>query len=488
MKKYSGLLGLCMGLSLTLASWSALAQFDISAASEGEVSDSGEESSSANTDRRLYVSPMASYISPDSDRKQKDGYGGTVSVGKRMTSGLNLELTGFYSTADLDLPGSPLNGEAQKLTGVGAAAMVFPSQTLPNLYAILALHQGYGEFETPSVTLNYTTTVFDSGLGYLFPLTDTLGFDVFLRTEARYRMDNHNRKAVGGEKSSYDLVANIGLLIPLGKLPVEAPAEVEVVAAADADGDGIPDDKDTCPDTPAGTAVNETGCEGDTDGDGVLDRLDTCPDTPAGTAVNETGCVAVADADGDGVPDDKDTCPSTPAGTAVNETGCVGDADGDGIPDDKDTCPDTPAGTSVGETGCAPEPGCRPPKPGEPINLEGCATGESVVLKGVNFEVNKDRLTANAKVILNTVSDALVSSSTLKVEVGGHTDSQGGDAFNQKLSEARANSVKAYLVKRGIDGGRITVKGYGETQPVDTNETAEGRENNRRVELKVLDQ
>jgi OOP family OmpA-OmpF porin len=286
-----------------------------------------------------------------------------------------------------------------------------------------------------------------------------------LRGEARYRYDAHTRPEAGkgGKKDFYEGVFNLGLWIPLGKLPIQASAEapVEVVqpAVTDADGDGIPDDQDTCPDTAAGVTVNEKGCEGDADGDGVVDRLDNCPDTAAGTAVNETGCAVVKD------------------------------SDGDGIPDDKDQCPDTAAGTTVNETGCAPKvEGCRAPAPGEPINLEGCATGEAVVLKGVNFEVNSARLTANAKVILNQVADSLAANPAMKAEIGGHTDSTGADAFNQKLSEKRAKAVKDYFVKRGIDAARLTSKGYGETQPVDTNETPEGRELNRRVELRVLQQ
>lgn len=471
MKKYSGLLG-ALGISLALVSFSAMAQDEFDEG--GEDADIGETGGDAEVggglgfgDRRAYVAPMLSYTLADEDRNTKDGIGGAVSVGKRFTSGLNLELTATYVEFDSKAAGK----QTVELTGVGAAALIFPSRALPGLYGILALHHGnvknHPTSPIASTDFDYRTTIFDPGVGYVHPLTQYLGgFEAYLRAEARYRMDAHNRKVlgVGGQKHFYEGVINIGVQIPLGDVPVievpEAPPEeVAVIESAplDSDGDGIPDDMDQCPDSPAGVPVNEQGCEADTDGDGVVDRLDTCPDTPAGTAVDEQGCTAIVDTDGDGIPDDQDQCPDTPAGSAVDERGC-------------------PA---------APEPGCRAPAPGEPISLDGCATGDAIVLRGVTFDTNSARLTANAKVILNQVADALNARADIKVEIGGHTDSVGADAYNQKLSERRARSVYDYLVARGVSPSRMESRGYGKTQPVDSNETSEGREVNRRVEMKV---
>lgn len=470
MKKYSGLLS-ALGFALALVSIGIPAQdeeIDEGAAEAEDTTFSAEGGSrgQGSSDRRAYVSPMFSYTLADSDRNTKDGIGGTMSVGKRVTSGLNLELTATYVQMDWDGGGS----EAAELTGVGAAALIFPVQSLPGLYGVLALHHGQVKKHPTSPVaspctdasncFDYRTTIFDPGVGYLFPLTDG---GIYLRTEARYRMDAHNRKVAGtgGNKHFYEGVFNVGVVIPLGELPVIAPPPEEVAvvesAPSDTDGDGVSDDMDTCPDTPAGVPTNEQGCEADTDGDGVVDRLDTCPDTPAGTAVSETGCTAVVDADGDGIPDDKDQCADTPAGVAVDENGCPAQA------------------------------GCRAPAPGEPITLEGCATGDAIVLRGVTFDTNSSRLTANAKVILNQVADALNARTDLKVEIGGHTDSVGSDSYNQKLSERRARSVHDYLVARGITPSRMQSRGYGETQPVDSNETNEGREINRRVEMKVIE-
>jgi OmpA-OmpF porin, OOP family len=466
MKKYSGLrgvLGLCL-FALSAGAWAqdiggVIAEADVDDASADE---GGDASQLANAnDRRLYFSPMFSYTLADSDRRTDDGIGGAVSLGKKMTSGLNLELTGFFTRMD----GEEDADDKAQLTGVGLGAMIFPSTTFATLYGLVAVHQASAE-DHPSVVVgttgNYKTTVADFGVGYLFPLNQFLGgFQAALRTEARYRMDSHHEQFAGdgGKDEFYEFAFNVGLLIPLGKLAGEPAAEVEVVPAAsgDADNDGIPDDADQCPDTPAGATVNETGCENDADGDGVVDRLDTCPDTAAGTSVDEKGCAAAADKDGDGVPDALDQCPDTAAGTTVNETGCEAKSE------------------------------CRAPAAGEPIDLEGCASGEAVVLKGVNFEVNSSRLTANAKVILNQVADSLAAQPGMKVEIGGHTDAQGSDSFNLKLSERRAQAVKDYLIARGIAPERLLAKGYGESQAVDSNETPEGREINRRVEMKVLE-
>jgi len=134
-----------------------------------------------------------------------------------------------------------------------------------------------------------------------------------------------------------------------------------------------------------------------------------------------------------------------------------------------------------------PPPPCQPPAPGQPINLEGCKVGETIVLRGVNFEFNKATLTVNAKTLLDQVADALLSRPDIKVEIDGHTDGVGSAAYNQKLSERRAEAVKQYLVGRGIDAGRMTTKGFGKTKPIADNSTEEGRELNRRVELKVTE-
>jgi OOP family OmpA-OmpF porin len=170
------------------------------------------------------------------------------------------------------------------------------------------------------------------------------------------------------------------------------------------------------------------------------------------------------------------------------EVVAVTDADNDGVLDDVDQCPDTPYGTTVDTTGCPPpppEPVCAPVGENGEVELAGCTTGDVVVLHGVTFEFDSERLTANARTILDGVVTALESAPDIRVEVGGHTDARGSDDYNQRLSERRAASVRDYLVDKGIDAARLSAVGYGEAKPVADNDSDEGREQNRRVELTV---
>ena len=233
----------------------------------------------------------------------------------------------------------------------------------------------------------------------------------------------------------------------------------------DADGDGVVDANDKCPNTPAGTAVDASGCPKDSDGDGVLDANDKCPNTPAGTAVDASGCAA--DADHDGVVDGVDLCPNTPAGTKVDLFGCAIDSDGDGVTDDKDACPGTVAGVTVNAKGCTAL----------------FQAGQPLVLLGVNFETGKAILLPSSQSVLDQVAQSLVDNPEVNVEVGGHTDNTGSQATNRRLSDARAKAVRDYLISKGVDGGRITAKGYGPDKPMADNATTAGRAANRRVEL-----
>jgi OOP family OmpA-OmpF porin len=145
-----------------------------------------------------------------------------------------------------------------------------------------------------------------------------------------------------------------------------------------------------------------------------------------------------------------------------------------------------PAPEAAPEPAPAPAP-CQPPVAGQPVSFEGCKIGDTIVLHGVNFEFNKASLTLNAKTLLDQVADALLARKDIKVEIDGHTDGVGSAPYNQKLSEARAASVKKYLEGRGVGRGRMSSKGFGKSMPIADNATDEGREQNRRVELKVTD-
>ncbi|SEK28449.1 OmpA family protein [Halomonas daqiaonensis] len=170
---------------------------------------------------------------------------------------------------------------------------------------------------------------------------------------------------------------------------------------------------------------------------------------------------APRDTDGDGVNDANDQCPGTPAGVAVDAVGCPLDSDNDGVPDFQDQCPGTPAGVEVNALGCE----------------------EDLVLRDVNFEFDSATLTMGAEQILADVAQKLRSNENVRVRIEGHTDSRGSEAYNQDLSQRRADSVADFLARQGVDMERMRTIGYGESQPVATNDTEAGRAMNRRVEL-----
>lgn len=230
----------------------------------------------------------------------------------------------------------------------------------------------------------------------------------------------------------------------------------------DADGDGVADPLDKCPDTPKGVKVDADGCALDSDGDGVTDNLDKCPGTPQGVKVDAKGCAL--DSDGDGVADYMDKCPGTPAGAKVDAKGCALDSDGDGVADYADKCPGTPAGAKVDKDGCA----------------------KQIILQNVKFELNSNALTADSRAVLDDIATSLKGRTDISsIQVIGHTDSTGAASYNQALSEKRAKAVADYLISDGVDGSMLSSKGMGESQPVADNSTAEGRAANRRVELQV---
>ncbi len=166
------------------------------------------------------------------------------------------------------------------------------------------------------------------------------------------------------------------------------------------------------------------------------------------------------DTDGDGVIDD--ACPNTPLGVPVNSDGCINDNDGDGVPDYLDQCPETPLGTVVDTNGC-------------PIMV--------LSLKGVHFATNSATLNNSAISILNNAVRKMKAHPSANFTIEGHTDSRASDEYNYDLSNRRAAAVKDYLVSQGVSASGLNTRGNGESDPVASNETSEGRAANRRVDI-----
>ncbi|MDB4931874.1 MAG: outer membrane protein OmpA, partial [Myxococcaceae bacterium] len=229
---------------------------------------------------------------------------------------------------------------------------------------------------------------------------------------------------------------------------------------------------------PAGATPDprRPGCPaGDRDGDGVTDDADQCPDVPAGAHPDPTraGCPA-ADADGDGVFDPQDLCPTVPQGASPDpeRPGCPdGDADGDGVLDHADRCPQEPQGPT-------PDP-ARPGCPAPPVAV----TVLPVLFETDRYEVTPPsfRVLLDASVLLRGRTDGW------RLAIDGHTDNVGSEAHNSGLSDRRAQAVANWLTRHGVPAARLEVHGYGFERPIVSNDSAEGRSRNRRVEFRLID-
>ena len=226
----------------------------------------------------------------------------------------------------------------------------------------------------------------------------------------------------------------------------------------DTDGDGVKDSEDQCPNIPG--LIELGGCP-DSDGDNVPDKFDKCPNQPGSAQLN--GC---PDTDGDGTPDNLDRCPQQ-AGESSN-AGCpIPDTDGDGIKDNADRCPKQPGPAS--NNGCPVQQVQKKQKFG----------------RTVYFEYGKTNLSNENKKALDEIAIFIINNTSKIFHIGGHADNTYTEELNLKLSRDRAEMVKQYLVSKGVDEARLTIKGYGETRPLNSNESGSDkvRARNRRVEI-----
>jgi OOP family OmpA-OmpF porin len=277
-------------------------------------------------------------------------------------------------------------------------------------------------------------------------------------------------------------IAEANAKAALEKSPRERCIAPNTPVVGDKDGDGIKDDVDECPTEPEDKDgfQDEDGCpDPDNDADGIADANDKCPNDPEDKDKfeDDDGCPDL-DNDQDGIVDKIDQCPDEAEDKDgfEDDDGCPDcDNDKDGVPEcpeAKDKCPDQSA----------------------PGTIDGCpqkyqlivVTQEKIELKQtVYFDTNKTTIKKVSFPLLDEVAQAMGDNPTISVRIEGHTDSQGTDARNLKLSQGRAESVRTYLVKKGVAADRMVAQGYGESVPIADNRTSAGRAQNRRVEFVI---
>lgn len=289
-----------------------------------------------------------------------------------------------------------------------------------------------------------------------------LGLKVNFFDEAYLFINSTYRVPVTTETANYHLQHSIGVAGALSKkkeekiIPPPPPPP-------DTDGDGIIDADDKCP-TIKGLAKYQ-GCPiPDTDKDGINDEEDKCPTVPG--LARYQGC-PIPDTDKDGINDEEDKCP-TVFGVARYQGCPVPDTDGDGTNDEEDKCVTIP--------GPKENFGC-------PVITEEVKKRVNMAAKNILFVTGSAKLQKSSFKGLDDVVKIMTENPGMSLAIDGHTDNVGKDEYNQTLSDNRAASVKTYLVSKGIDEGRITATGHGETMPIADNKTAAGRQQNRRSEL-----
>lgn len=361
----------------------------------------------------FYINPFAAYQYFDDKRdlSEADTYGGGLEY--RFTDRWAIEPV--YSRANVDRKGAPGESDFDEIRMDITYYFANPTEAVNPYVSLGGGHADFGEDANAPLTSgsNHDETRVNLGTGIRYNFSDSFS----LRADLR---EFH-----GIDESTFDTQVSLGLSLAFYRT---------VAAPADSDNDGVPDETDQCPGTPAGATVDSTGCEPDSDRDGVTDARDACPDTTTGAEVDSRGCEP--DSDNDGVIDGVDQCPSTTPGATVDERGCEG----------------------ITETI-------------ETFEVD------------VQFPNNSSVIGDEYDDALRRVAELMEENPKATVEIAGHTDSIGDADYNQFLSLRRAEAVAARLTQSyGIDPERVSATGYGEERPIASNNTAEGRATNRRVE------
>jgi OOP family OmpA-OmpF porin len=367
--------------------------------------------------------------------KHKPVYG--ARLGYNLTSRFALEGAFDYLRTESKLAPVDVDGYLYRLEGLW--------HLRPDAKVVPYLAAGLGVIKLDPESGNFDEDfLLDYGIGAKWALNRAIG----LRADVRHIMAQHNSPTYN------NLEYTLGLVFSWGgakATPMSAAAEPP------------PPQPAAAPPPPAPVPLPPV----DEDRDGVVDSQDRCPGTPSGIPVGADGCPA--DRDQDGVPDSDDRCPATAPGTPVDSQGCPLDGDKDGVADAVDRCPDTPPGESVDETGCLPPPA------EEKVSIE----------LAIAFDTNKAEIKPQYQSEVQRVAEFMKTAPKTTGEVEGHTDNVGSEKANVALSQRRADAVRDALIKLGVEASRLTAKGYGPSNPIADNKTADGRRKNRRVVVTI---
>lgn len=378
-----------------------------------------------------------------------------------MKAGLGVSyIQGLSNNIDFEssISGSYVNYPVPGKTLTGTSDLLLEAVATAN-FKLLSDKYFFTPFLTGGVGAakykGYYSAIAPVGVGLQFNLFD----ETFVMLNSQYRIPIT-------ENATYHIYHSFGIVGNIGKkkevvVPVVLPPVVE--APKDRDGDGVVDADDKCPDVKGLASL--LGCP-DRDGDAIADGDDKCPDVAGLSKYN--GC-PIPDTDGDGINDEMDKCVNEKG--VARYQGCpVPDKDKDGVNDEEDKCPN--------EAGPSSNFGC-------PVIAQAVIDKINYAAKNIFFATGSAKLLPKSFKSLNEVVKILSDDKTLKLDIDGHTDSQGKPDKNQTLSENRAAAVKAYLVSKAVDEAVLFAAGHGQDEPVADNKTAAGRAKNRRVELKA---
>jgi OOP family OmpA-OmpF porin len=481
----------------------------------------------------LYIAPQIQGVWLDDSRNADDGMGFRLALGKALSEKWNFEVGLAGSSHDA------LNRDKLKFQSIDVGVMrVFYRDAPVNPYITV----GLGQLQTRIPGTRDADFFVKYGVGVMADLAKNVdkGTNVQVRGEIAGR-----RADASASSDPTDYLLGVGLLYSWGgKIAPKAPLDSDADGVPDdmdkcpgtapntpvdangceldSDGDGVVDSKDKCPGTPRGTKVDADGCpvDGDADGDGVKDSKDQCPGTPAGSKVNDVGCeigeiilrgVVFETGKADITPTSALILDSVAAGAAgrpgtkVEIRGHTDDVGSEALNMDLSrrraeavkaylvskgaSAADL---TTVGLGEMQHITSNDTPENREQnrrvtlqfLDVSRLPPGEELTLRGVTFRTGSAQLTAGDRLIIDSVVGYVQSRPTYAIQVRGHTDDRGNDDANLKLSEARAKAVADYLVSKGVDAGRISSIGLGETEHVAPNDNEAGRSQNRRVTLK----